>query len=91
MSRDEIKLGRDTNHTLWRTMASYGMSRRWVAESLKVNLSTVDRWLQPDDGASFRAMPNSMVKLLGYAMQDPDRYPLYRNPPDPEGELRPRD
>jgi hypothetical protein len=86
----EIAEGRDNNQRLYRTMTSYGISKRWIAEKLRVNLATVDRWLQPDGDVSYEAMPDSMLRLLEYAINDVTNGQLYRNPPDPEGELRPR-
>ena len=86
----ELTIGSDNNDTLWLTMAGRGISRLWVANCLKVNVSTVTRWLQPDDGPSYREMSDSYVKLLEYAINDGRNGQLYRNPPDPEGEIRPR-
>ena len=86
----KIAEGRDNNQRLHRTMTSYGISRRWVAANLRVNLVTVERWLQPDGDVSSEPMPNSMLRLLEYAINDATNGQLYRNPPDPEGDLRPR-
>jgi hypothetical protein len=83
--------GRDNSQRLHRTMTGYGLSRLWVAKSLKVGLATVTRWLQPEGSPSYRAMSDSYLKLLEYAINDPKNGQLYRNPPDPEGELPPRD
>jgi hypothetical protein len=86
----EIAEGRDNNQRLFRTMTSYGISRRWVAMNLRVNLANVDRWLHSAGDGSYEAMPDSMLRLLEYAINDVTNGQLYRNPPDPEGELRPR-
>lgn len=85
----KLKDGRDNNHRLARTMSSLGISRRWVANSLKVNLSTVDRWLQPKKkggiwNSTYRSMPNAALRLFQYSINDEELYPLYRNPPDNE-------
>jgi len=88
---NKLGKGRDNSQRLHRTMTSYGLSRRWVSKHLKVGISTVTRWLQPDGSPSHRAMSDSYLKLLEYAINDPKASPLYRNPPDPEGELPPRD
>lgn len=87
---NKLGRGRDNSQRLHRTMTRYGISRLWVAKALKVQLSTVTRWLQPDDSPSHRAMSDSYLKLLEYAINDPKNGQLYRNPPDPEGELPPR-
>jgi hypothetical protein len=87
---NEIAEGRDNNQRLHRTMTSYGISRRWIAINLRVSLASVDRWLQPDGDVSYEAMPTGMLRLLEYAINDVTNGQLYRNPPDPEGELRPR-
>ena len=86
----KIAEGRDNNQRLSKTMTSYGISRRWVATNLRVSLASVDRWLQPDGDGSYEAMPTGMLRLLEYAINDVTNGQLYRNPPDPEGELRPR-
>jgi hypothetical protein len=79
--------GRDNNQRLVRTMRYWGISRLWVAKALKVELSTVTRWLQPKDGPSYRSMADSYLKLLEYSINDPLNGQLYRNPPDPEGDV----
>jgi len=86
----KVRSGRDNNYRLARTMSSKGISRRWVGNSLKVKLSTVDRWLQPKTkggvpNASYRPMPDSALRLFWYSINDVDLGPLYGNPPDPEG------
>ncbi len=82
-----LKDGRDNNHRLAKTMSTYGISRRWVSDSLRVNLSTVDRWLQPKKkggvwNSTYRSMPNAALRLFEYSINDEELYPLYRNPPD---------
>jgi len=85
----DMKPGRDNNQRLHKTMRSYGISRRWVAENLCVHLTTVDRWLQPEKNGgvpnpTYRAMPDSAFKLFKYCLNDEDILVdgLYRNPPD---------
>jgi len=80
-----LKRGRDNNQRLFNTMAAYGISRRWVSDHLLVNLSTVDRWLQPKEkdgyaNTSYRTMPDSMLKLFEYSINDLKNHPLYRHP-----------
>jgi transposase len=80
-----LERGRDNNQCLLNTMSAYGISRRWVSDHMLVNLSTVDRWLQPKkkDGlpnASYRAMTGPMLKLFEYSINDLKNHPLYCHP-----------
>lgn len=54
------------NKTAWlkRYMKKHGHTRVVIAELVCVNISTVDRWLVPDDMSSHREMPDMGVKLL---------------------------
>lgn len=61
-------MGRPTNNQkfLREIMRRNDLTRPQVADALCVNLSTVDRWLIPTGGSSYRAMPKMAVKLLAY-------------------------
>lgn len=45
-------------------MRKHGMTRRATYELLEVKSSTLNSWLAPEDAASYRPMPNNMLRLL---------------------------
>ena len=55
---------RDNRIWLKRFMKHFGLTRPQIAAYVEVNISTVDRWLTPEDAKSHRAMPNMARKLL---------------------------
>lgn len=55
---------RDNRIWLKRFIKHFGLTRPQVAEIVSVNVSTVDRWLTPEDAVSHRDMPNMARKLL---------------------------
>lgn len=55
---------RDNRVWLKRFMKHFSLTRPQVAQACGVNISTVDRWLVPEDGVSHRAMPVMARKLL---------------------------
>lgn len=55
---------RDNRIWLKRFMKHFALTRKMVAESLGVHLSTVDRWLIPPGGRQCRQMPNMARKTL---------------------------
>ena len=54
----------DNRIWLKRFMKNFELTRPQVAAFIEVNVSTVDRWLTPEDAKSHRAMPNMARKLL---------------------------
>jgi len=63
------------NTVLKEMMERDSLTRKWVAESLKVNLSTVDRWLQPrtvngERNTTYRAMSDMALELLRYKVEE---------------------
>lgn len=59
---------RDNRIWLKRALKHFGVTRKWLAESIGVNISTVDRWLVPPDKSSHRKMPNTMRKSVQMAI-----------------------
>lgn len=55
---------RDNRIWLKRFMKHFELTRPQVAKLVGVNVSTVDRWLTPEDAASHRDMPNMARELL---------------------------
>lgn len=74
--------GRTNADRLHYTMMNWGMNRRWVANAMKVEISTVTRWLQPKDSSSHREMSASYLKLFHYCINDLEFWPLYEYPPE---------
>lgn len=60
---------RDNRIWLKRMMKHFSLTRKRVSETLGVNISTVDRWLVPEDKASHRKMPFPMRKSLEMAIE----------------------
>jgi len=68
------------NRYLLLKMREFHVNRHWVAAQLKVDRSTVDRWLQPrlkhkrgnfsTINPSYRKMPNMAKALLDYRLAD---------------------
>jgi DNA-binding transcriptional regulator YiaG len=63
---------RDNRIWLKRFMKHFGLTRPKVAAHVEVNVSTVDRWLTPDNAKSHRAMPNMARKLLALLVETKD-------------------
>lgn len=59
---------RENRIWLKRAMKHFGITRKRLAESIGVNISTVDRWLVPPDKSSHRKMPNTMRKSVRMAI-----------------------
>lgn len=55
---------RDNRIWLKRMMKHFGLTRKRVSEAVGVNISTVDRWLVPEDKVSHRKMPAPIRKML---------------------------
>jgi len=63
------------NQYLKQVLKERDLTRRWAALNLMVDVSTVDRWLQPRirwgvTNKSYRRMPDSAVALLDYRLAD---------------------
>lgn len=52
------------NRALRHIMAEYGLTRRETAELMMTAKSTVDRYLVPDQGPSYRRLPDHRLQLL---------------------------
>jgi hypothetical protein len=63
---------RDNRLWLKRFIKHFNLTRRQIAEAVGVNISTVDRWLIPDNRGSHRNMPNMARKLLTYMVDAGD-------------------
>ena len=59
---------RDNRIWLKRALKHFGVTRKRLAESIGVNVSTVDRWLVPPDKSSHRKMPTTMRKSVQMAI-----------------------
>ncbi len=60
---------RDNRIWLKRMMKNFSLTRKRVSETLGVNISTVDRWLVPENKVSHRKMPIPMRKGLEMAIE----------------------
>jgi hypothetical protein len=63
------------NQILKQVLKEHDLTRRWAALYLMVNISTIDRWLQPRlikgvRNTSYRRMPDSAIALLNYRLAD---------------------
>ncbi len=68
--------------TLIDSMVAHGLERRELAEMLRVERETVDRWLLPRESGRGCEVPDMAIELLGYklreraqAAEDDDRSP----------------
>jgi len=57
---------RNNRNWLIRFMKKHRLTRAALAQMVCVNVSTVDRWLVPEDMSSHRHMPDMAVRLLEY-------------------------
>ncbi len=58
----------DNRIWLKRALKHFGVTRKRLSETIGVDISTVDRWLVPEDKVSNRKMPAAMRKSITMAI-----------------------
>jgi len=58
--------------TLIELMVSHRLDRLTLANLLRVDRDTVDRWLLPREASRWIAVPDMALELLGYKLRERD-------------------
>ncbi len=56
--------------TLIDLMVAHGLERRELAEMLRVERETLDRWLLPRESSRCCEVPDMAIELLGYKLRE---------------------